>query len=1008
MVQNNEWGASDGQCVTATGDGFTVDKGDHHSSGTPAAYPSIMSGCWMGTCTTGTTLPKQISQLAPISSSIAATVPAAAKTNLAYDIWADSTPKKNGGNDAMELMIWLKQNGGIAPVGTKSATASIGGATWDVWKGTNGGVNVISYVRQGYVDQAAGLPITDFVKNAVAQGAVKDTDYLTNIQAGFEPWVGGPGLKLNSFSVNYDGPSAPAAAGTLAPTAGSPTATSTPPTTTPSTTDTPSTTTAAASPSSTAPTTTAPSTVTSTATTASASSTTAGLTTTGSSSGTPASSSGTPPTTVTSGGAGSTTPASTSSPSTTPQGWPLPAAPESTATSSPSAAPAPTQATIAQPATPTTGGGDTGAGGGSSSTATPTSSTSTPSTSAPSTSSSPGTPPTATPGSDAGTNTTTTAPGATTPTSPGSTSPASTTPASTTPAPASSGSASTTRPTGATTAPPASGGSAGAQGGQRGKATGAVWSMTGGLAGWKSTPWNNQGATNPAAAPSPNVPGRQAVKFDNPPGGKRTEAEPDTPNITAGDTYVGYSAVLDQGFPVDASSWLVIMQFKQQSSAGSPPFSVEIGKGNVRLAFNGTNEKDFCPVQPGQPFSFVLHAKFPSGPIDAWCNGKQTLTKFAPPGGKIMDGGDAYLKTGVYKDTGIGHAVLFLDDLKVGRSLADVSGLAGGTDPAAGGGGAAATASPASSGSGSPRQQQAAAGASSSSATVTPIRSSAATTAAPTSSSTPSSSSTPASTPASSAATSSSPSRTAGQATTTFSAVPTSSGAAASESSSTGTTSSATAPATSSAGARHAPSGNGSSTTAAAATSGGQGAAAGVVWDRIAQCESGGNWSINTGNGFSGGLQFTPATWKTYGGTAYAPAAFQASRAQQITVAGKVQAGQGWGAWPVCSKTAGAAGAAGAAADSSAVVAPAAFGRPFGAPSVSGAAAVVVTVLAPLGWAWARARRRRSAAGVVAERRRVRGPAASRTPRCRGARAGRRRGRRWVCRRAVSVRLAEF
>ncbi|MBB1258023.1 transglycosylase family protein [Streptomyces alkaliterrae] len=78
-------------------------------------------------------------------------------------------------------------------------------------------------------------------------------------------------------------------------------------------------------------------------------------------------------------------------------------------------------------------------------------------------------------------------------------------------------------------------------------------------------------------------------------------------------------------------------------------------------------------------------------------------------------------------------------------------------------------------------------------------------------------------------------------------------------------------------------------------------AADGGVWDRLAQCESGGNWQINTGNGYYGGLQFAPSTWRAYGGTAYAPTADKAGRAQQIAVATKVQAAQGWGAWPSCS-----------------------------------------------------------------------------------------------------------
>ncbi|WP_018134645.1 transglycosylase family protein [Acaricomes phytoseiuli] len=79
----------------------------------------------------------------------------------------------------------------------------------------------------------------------------------------------------------------------------------------------------------------------------------------------------------------------------------------------------------------------------------------------------------------------------------------------------------------------------------------------------------------------------------------------------------------------------------------------------------------------------------------------------------------------------------------------------------------------------------------------------------------------------------------------------------------------------------------------------------GSTWDALAQCESGGNWNINTGNGYSGGLQFLPSTWAAYGGTGN-PA--NASREQQIAVAERVLAGQGWGAWPACSAKLGLSG----------------------------------------------------------------------------------------------------
>lgn len=73
-------------------------------------------------------------------------------------------------------------------------------------------------------------------------------------------------------------------------------------------------------------------------------------------------------------------------------------------------------------------------------------------------------------------------------------------------------------------------------------------------------------------------------------------------------------------------------------------------------------------------------------------------------------------------------------------------------------------------------------------------------------------------------------------------------------------------------------------------------------WDAIAKCESGGNWSTNTGNGYAGGLQFSPSTWRAYGGQG---SAASASREEQIAVAERVMAAQGPGAWPVCSHRSG-------------------------------------------------------------------------------------------------------
>ena len=80
----------------------------------------------------------------------------------------------------------------------------------------------------------------------------------------------------------------------------------------------------------------------------------------------------------------------------------------------------------------------------------------------------------------------------------------------------------------------------------------------------------------------------------------------------------------------------------------------------------------------------------------------------------------------------------------------------------------------------------------------------------------------------------------------------------------------------------------------------------GAAWDALSQCEAGGNWAINTGNGFYGGVQFDQNTWERQGGLRYAPRADLATREEQIAIATVTQARQGWGAWPVCSGRIGA------------------------------------------------------------------------------------------------------
>ena len=203
-VQNDAWGASTPQCTTAFDTGFVVQAAHDKDSG-PAAYPSIVWGCNHGNCTKGTPFPRPVADLGDVRSSWAVSVPDSGRYNASYDIWLDPTARRDGDNTGAELMIWLIRAGGIDPIGSKSGTAELGGATWDVYRGDNNGVPVISYVRQQPVRQVIDLPITDFVRDAGRQGVVQPGWFLTNLQAGFEPWVGGNGLSTDAFNATRNG-----------------------------------------------------------------------------------------------------------------------------------------------------------------------------------------------------------------------------------------------------------------------------------------------------------------------------------------------------------------------------------------------------------------------------------------------------------------------------------------------------------------------------------------------------------------------------------------------------------------------------------------------------------------------------------------------------------------------------------------------------------------------------------------------------------------------------------
>jgi len=207
-----------------------------------------------------------------------------------------------------------------------------------------------------------------------------------------------------------------------------------------------------------------------------------------------------------------------------------------------------------------------------------------------------------------------------------------------------------------------------------------------GLGKFKDTPWNFVGAKQPTVVPATDLPGQKALRFTMPGGAQRAEVEPNVDNFTEGqDRYIRLSVRLAPGFPVDAKSWQLITQFKNEGT-GSPPLELRIGNGNYILSGgfdhpggNKNFDRTIAPAVTGRIQTLVLHVKFSSksatGVVDAWVDGQQKVVGFHPPGGTLYPGDYSYWKLGLYRDRGIGTPATYeLSDARLGDSFASVAG----------------------------------------------------------------------------------------------------------------------------------------------------------------------------------------------------------------------------------------------------------------------------------------------------------------------------------------------
>ncbi len=206
VVQNNRWGTSATQCINVTSTGFSIQQqdGTGNTSGAPVSYPSVYLGCHYSNCSPGTNMPAQISRISSAPTSISNSYPGSGTYDAAYDIWLNADTNVSGVQDT-EIMVWLHHTGSIQPVGSNTGqTVNIAGRSWAVWTGNNGSNNVVSYVQSGI--SSLSFDVMDFIRDTFNRGSQYGNAnwYLTSIQAGFEPWVGGVGLAVNNFSASVN------------------------------------------------------------------------------------------------------------------------------------------------------------------------------------------------------------------------------------------------------------------------------------------------------------------------------------------------------------------------------------------------------------------------------------------------------------------------------------------------------------------------------------------------------------------------------------------------------------------------------------------------------------------------------------------------------------------------------------------------------------------------------------------------------------------------------------
>lgn len=206
MVQNGEWNSSAKSCVSSDlSPSFTVTASaiDNPINGAPGGYPSVFQGCHWGLCTAVNPFPIQV---AVLKSEIAnwSVTSAAGVWDQTFDLWFAKTRSVPGQPDGAELMVILRSAPGQGYPGKRVANVKIQGKRYEIWFASppQTRVNYIAYVSTKPQTNVSAFDLRQFIRDATLRGYIDAWWYQLSVEAGFEIWQGGAGLKTNSFSVS--------------------------------------------------------------------------------------------------------------------------------------------------------------------------------------------------------------------------------------------------------------------------------------------------------------------------------------------------------------------------------------------------------------------------------------------------------------------------------------------------------------------------------------------------------------------------------------------------------------------------------------------------------------------------------------------------------------------------------------------------------------------------------------------------------------------------------------